>query len=83
MAEVQRGILKYLAEHPLAKDTVEGIVQWWLADMVQPPGTVDVQRALDMLVLQGWLAVTKRSPSNTLYGLDESRRGKVQEFLNS
>jgi DNA-binding transcriptional ArsR family regulator len=28
--EVARAILRYLAEHPQAMDTLEGITEWWL-----------------------------------------------------
>ena len=80
--DIQRGILKYLAEHPLAKDTVEGIVEWWLPDLSQSPAARDVQHALETLVLEGWVAVTKRNPASNLYGLEESRREQIQEFLN-
>jgi len=61
---------------------VEGIVQWWLPDSQQPGGVREVQRALDTLVTQGWVVVTKRSPSSILYGLEESRLGEIRKFLN-
>jgi hypothetical protein len=79
---VQRAILKYLIERPLAKDTAEGIVQWWLPDFLPSPPEIAVQRALDALVQQGWVVVTKKSPTMTLYGLKESRREEILEFLN-
>jgi len=80
--EEQKGILKYLIEHPLAKDTVEGIVQWWFPDLPQQATTDDVQTALDTLVKKGWVVVTKRSPGSVLYGLEESRLEEIREFLN-
>jgi len=80
---LQRRILKYLVEHRLAKDTVEGVVQWWIADRAQPPATLDVQLALDELVRKGWIVVTKRNPNSTLYGLEESCLKEIQEFLKA
>lgn len=80
---LQRRILNYLVEHRLAKDTVEGVVQWWIADRAQPPATLDVQHALDELVGKGWVVVTKRSPNSTLYGLEESCMNEIQEFLKA
>jgi len=82
-AGVQRRILKYLVEHRLAKDTVEGIVQWWVTDREQPPATFDVQYALDELVRKGWVVVTKRGPNSTLYGLGESCLNEIQKFLKA
>jgi len=79
---VQRGILNYLTQHPHAKDTLQGIIEWWLVDSRQTPGVADVQEALDELVQRGWILVTKRSPSSTLYGLDEAHLDSIREFLN-
>jgi hypothetical protein len=80
--QVQRGILNYLTQHPHAKDTLQGIIEWWLVDSRQTPGVADVQEALDELVQRGWILVTKRSPSSTLYGLDEAHLDSIREFLN-
>jgi hypothetical protein len=81
-SQVQRGILNYLAQHPHAKDTLQGIIEWWLVDSRPTPGVADVREALDELVQRGWILVTKRSPSNTLYGLDEAHLDSIREFLN-
>jgi len=43
----------YLARHPHAADTEQGIAQWWLPDMGVDVPVIDVHRALDVLVRQG------------------------------
>ena len=49
-----RGILAWLAAHPDAKDTAEGILRDWLAD--RPDLSLeDVNRALDQLLERAWL----------------------------
>lgn len=60
VAKLQAAILRYLADHPDAADTVRGIARYWIDDKrtpsLEPPSLVAVQRALDALVTQGRVA---------------------------
>ena len=50
---ISEQIVRYLAEHPQAADTIDGIGSWWL-----PKASLDTQAvrtAVDALVLQGRL----------------------------
>ena len=72
-------ILSYFIDHPEAKDTAEGVFQWWI-----PKGEVDyryedVIEALNELVRRGWL--TKRVPAQNIFGLNKARTGEIQLFL--
>jgi Fe2+ or Zn2+ uptake regulation protein len=79
---LQREILSYLLEHPEAKDTVEGIMHWWL-----PPAPAwranDVTRALDALVLKGWLTAVNLGTATRVYGLDRTRRDEILRWLTN
>jgi hypothetical protein len=46
---IAREIERYLAEHPHAADTLEGIQRWWLREHSAP----QVARALDCLEARG------------------------------
>lgn len=62
-----RGITSYLAEHPRARDTADGIRLWWLRD----PGSVtlgEVERVLEDLVRRGRMARTTLADGRTVYG---------------
>ena len=48
-AEVEGAILAYLAEHPQAADTLEGIAEWWLARHEVRVTLMTVERALRRL----------------------------------
>jgi hypothetical protein len=73
-------ILQYLTLHPYAKDTLEGIIRWWL-----PKGRVEegqeVQKALDLLVSKGWVIQREILPSPKLYGLNPGRVEEIKVFL--
>jgi len=65
---IAREIARYLAEHPDAADTLDGIRSWWLTRQRYEDATVLVQRAVDLLVREG-VVVGRRIPDgNIVYG---------------
>jgi hypothetical protein len=78
--QASRGILQYLVEHPDAKDTIEGILKWWLPDSrVWKRG--EVQEALDLLTSKGWLTKRGTVPSRKIYGINKDRLPEITRFL--
>jgi Fe2+ or Zn2+ uptake regulation protein len=53
--EVAEAILGYLAEHPQAMDTVEGIAQWWIMRQQVRVTATTVARVLRELTERGLL----------------------------
>lgn len=58
---------RYLATHPNAADSVEGILRWWL-----PPGHADasaeqLKRALDLLVARGTVTERRMADGRSIY----------------
>lgn len=60
-------IVGYLARHSSAADTVEGIRDWWLKDVVPKPTIDELQIALDALVADGKIRRTTLIDGTTLY----------------
>ena len=56
---LEDAILEYLAEHPKARDTWEGIVEWWLLEREVYQESQRVRQALQRLVDQGRLTMTQ------------------------
>lgn len=50
---VSAALCAYVARHPAAADTVEGIQRWWLADMLGEVSPALVEEALERLEAQG------------------------------
>ncbi len=76
-----REILSYLVEHPDAKDTVEGIMKWWLSKGDTERDKGEVQEVIDFLVAKGWLVMREIADSKKIYGMERERLGEIREFL--
>jgi hypothetical protein len=70
--DVAQEIRRYLAAHPNASDTVEGVQAWWLPNRV-PKATV--KRALDVLAADEVVHRRKLPDGNHIYVAGPPRRG--------
>jgi len=78
---VSRAILGYLVKCPDAKDTLEGIRDWWLPRDFISREKITVQDALDDLVSRGWVTERARISTGKIYGLNKNRLKEIQDFL--
>jgi hypothetical protein len=77
-----RGILLYVVEHPDAKDTAEGINEFWLSDGRMHHGKSEVRAALEFLAeTKHWLSKNKAGAAVTLYALNKPRLPEIMRFL--
>ena len=76
-----RCLLWYVLQHPDAKDTLQGILQWWLPRDRVERGEKEVQEALDELVARGWLTRRQPPPSQTLYGVNREKLEEIEAFV--
>jgi len=74
-------ILTYLSHYPDAKDTIDGIQQWWVGTLRPDIGARRVQGALEHLVTAGWLVSSERRGTGIIYGLNADRRQEFQHIL--
>jgi hypothetical protein len=74
-------ILAYLAEHPDADDTLEGVMEWWLLEQRIKHWTAEVQAALAGLVAEGLLLERRDRAGRTHYCVNRRKMKKVEELL--
>lgn len=67
IAQLRDEILKYLAAHPRAADTVEGIANWWLPRQRYEADIQKIQQALDELAERRLVAKTTLADGTILY----------------
>ena len=71
-------ILAYLAEHPDAQDTVEGIAEWWLLEQKIKHTTTEVKKSLSELVDKGFIVECKGKNSHTCYRVNRSKYEEIK-----
>jgi hypothetical protein len=77
---IQRDVLAYVLAHPDARDSADGIRNWWLTGALRGIAAAEVRRALDELVRRRWISMTGREPY-TSYGVERDRLGEIRTFL--
>ncbi len=66
---LEKDILAYLAKHPHARDTLDGIVQWWLLEQRIERTTAEVRAALAGLVARKLVKEVRRSDGHVYFCL--------------
>jgi hypothetical protein len=74
-------ILRYVVDHPQAKDTISGIEKWWLAQNISRETKRRLEDSLNLLVSKGWLIGRSSPQADTIYSLNENCLPEINEFL--
>lgn len=74
-------ILGYLADHPQAQDTVEGIVQWWLLEQRIKQATTQVTATLAQLVAEGLVIARTGKTGRVYYRVNRQKLHNIRRLL--
>jgi hypothetical protein len=80
-AEIVEALLSYLLENADARDTLEGIVEWWLLDETIRPNAVEVKRVLDDLVAKKLVLERKTGDKRIHYCVNPRKKKEIQALL--
>lgn len=81
--ETARAILHYLQVHPDAKDTLEGIAQWWLLREWTERKLEEIERGVSILLSEGLIVERRREGVSTYYWLNQAKEEEISHLLNS
>jgi hypothetical protein len=81
-SQIAREILAYLADHPDAEDTLDGIVQWWLLERKIKYQKSLVQEAIADLVDQKLILTWNDSSSRRRYRANNEKAESLQKILD-
>lgn len=75
-------ILAYLAEHPEAQDTVQGIMEWWLLERQIKFQTARVKEVLSELTCKGFILEEKGPDSQTRYRINQGKYDEIKKLFD-
>lgn len=70
--EIARVVLRYLQDHPDAKDTLQGIAQWWILRECAERKMSEVEEGVSVLLAKGWIVEMRREGLPSYYGLNKT-----------
>jgi hypothetical protein len=76
-------ILDYLARHPDAQDTIDGILQWWVLDACIRKWTPKITETVSLLVEKGFLEMKPSEDGHFLYRISSEYRNTLRERPSS
>jgi hypothetical protein len=79
--EIAWKILAYLADHPDAQDTLEGIAHWWILERKLRCQLHKVREAVSELVGKGLILECKSRDSKVYYRIAPGQKSKIQALL--
>jgi hypothetical protein len=82
-SEVAREILAYLSDHPEARDTLEGIVHWWMLERKIRSQIALVREAIQELVEKGFLLEEPTPGAEKSYQVNPKRQGEIQRLVRT
>lgn len=74
-------LLNYLFKRPAAKDTFQGIAEWWIFRQQVNHDLERIGKALNVLVSQGLVIVKHYSGQEELYQLNEEKLDEIKVVL--
>jgi len=73
--------LHYLQVHPDAKDTLEGIAQWWLLKEWTERKFQQIEASISQLVSRGLLVERRREGLAPYYWLNRAKQDEISKIL--
>jgi hypothetical protein len=76
-------ILRHLQANPEAKETLEGIAEWWLLQERIAEAVEQVSEAIEWLVVNGYLLEKGIAGGKTLYEINQDKWNEITELLKT
>lgn len=74
-------IVRYLVGHPNARDSVEGMIQWWCRTDSPEPSYSDATEVLRFMTARKWLVARETSDQRLIYSASSDGMLSMQVFL--
>lgn len=81
--EISHKILAYLLKNPGSKDTLEGIVNWWLLQQDIQRNVALVKKTVEQLMAKGFLLSRNGSDSKTYYYINREQIPVISALIGN
>lgn len=80
MDDAFEAITSYLAGHPNANDTLEGVMQWWLLARHATWSRSDIKKAIARGMREGLILETQGGDGQVRYSLMPGKLGEIRKL---
>lgn len=82
-AQIASGVLSYLADNPAARDTFEGIVEWWLLEQRIKHDISEVREVLADLSARDLVQAYETGDARIHYRINRNRESEIRALLEA
>ena len=79
--KLEHSILNYLVTQPTAKDTFQGIAEWWIMKEQINQSVDGISKALNKLVTEGFIVVKEFHDQERFYQLNEEKLPEIKRMI--
>jgi len=78
---IEYEILNYLTKQPAAKDTFQGIAEWWVLKQRIDDAVERVSGALDMLISKQFIVIKQNRDGSKFFQVNERKLKEIEATL--
>jgi DNA-binding transcriptional ArsR family regulator len=79
--KLEQSILNYLVMQPSAKDTFQGIAEWWIMKEQIDQSVDRISKALEKLVAEGFIVVKEFRDQERYYQLNDEKLPEIKKMI--
>jgi hypothetical protein len=79
---IEYEILNYLSKQPAAKDTFQGIAEWWVLKQRIDDAVERVSGALDMLISKEFIIIKQNRDGGKFFQVNEAKSKEIKSTLS-
>jgi Fe2+ or Zn2+ uptake regulation protein len=82
-SNIERTIMSYMLDHPEARDTLEGIAEWWIPSQEIKIQIQNVKHALSNLVEAGFILEKTMSDGRVHYRINQMKIHHISALIET
>ncbi len=80
---IARDVLTYLSEHPDARDTIDGIIRWWIPEQKIKTHITTLKNVINELVAKNLILESHGHDSRIHYRINRQKIKEIESFVQN